>query len=281
MAGSLIPAPIVPAPQPLARRYGLFTAASGPLDLPDHGEGGGVRYTPEDCGEVAAYGVACYGSGIGQTDAPAKPLDGVADEVNTGVFVALATIECNAVGYTRDEQITRLRRRHEAGEQAAVERALWSGLDFEGNDLGIRTLDTEAVDITAGYDPGLITDVIGALERYAYTTQGYGSVAYIHAPIEVAAFAAEQGLVIPETPSQPTGRKLTPMGSVWSFGAYPGGSIVITGQTTVWRSADVQVYESFENSSNEMLLVAERAYSVAFDCFAGRAEFDPLEVTSP
>ena len=41
MAGSLIPAPIVPAPQPLRRRYGLFDAASGPLDLPAHGEGGG------------------------------------------------------------------------------------------------------------------------------------------------------------------------------------------------------------------------------------------------
>ena len=276
MAGSLIPAPIVPAPQPLARRYGLFTAASGPLDLPDHGEGGGVRYTPEDCGEVAAYGVACYGSGIGQTDAPAKPLDGVADEVNTGVFVALATIECNAVGYTRDEQITRLRRRHEAGEQAAVERALWSGLDFEGNDLGIRTLDTEAVDITAGYDPGLITDVIGALERYAYTTQGYGYQAYIHAPVEVASFAHESGQVLRDGP-----RLVTPMGSIWTFGAYPGGSIIITGQTTVWRASGVDVADAFNPASNARLLVAERAYAVSFDCFAGRATFDPLELTSP
>ena len=276
MAGSLIPAPIVPAPQPLARRYGLFTAASGPLDLPDHGEGGGVRYTPEDCGEVAAYGVACYGSGVGQTEAPAKPLDTVADEVNTGVFVALATIECNAVGYTRDEQITRVRRRHEAGEQAAVERALWSGLDFEGNSLGIRTLDTEAVDIPAGYDPGLITDVIGALERYAYTVNGYGYQAYIHAPVEVASFAHESGQVLKDGP-----RLVTPMGSIWSFGAYPGGSIIVTGQTTVWRAPGVDVADAFNPTSNARLLVAERAYAVSFDCFAGRATFDPLELTSP
>jgi hypothetical protein len=276
VAGSLIPAPIVPAPQPLARRYGLFTAASGPLDLPDHGEGGGVRYTPEDCGEVAAYGVACYGSGVGQTEAPAKPLDGVSDEVNTGVFVALATIECNAVGYTRDEQMTRLRRRHEAGEQAAVERALWSGLDFEGNDLGIRSLDAEAVDIPAGFDPGLITDVIGGLERYAYTINGYGYQAFIHAPVEVASFAHESGQVLKDGP-----RLVTPMGSIWSFGAYPGGSIIITGQTTVWRASGVDVADAFNPTTNVRLLAAERAYAVSFDCFAGRATFDPLELTSP
>jgi len=51
----------------------------------------------------------------------------------------------------------------------------------------------------------------------------------------------------------------------------------LTGQTTVWRSPDVQVYDSFANASNEVLLVAERAYAVSFDCFAGRAEFNPLE----
>lgn len=276
MAGSLAPAPSVPAPQPLARRYGLFTAASGPLDLPDHGEGGGVRFTPEDCGSVVAYGVACYGSGVGQTEAPAKPMTGVADEVHTGVFAALATIECNAVGYTRAEQTARLRRRHEAGEQAAVERALWSGLDFAGDPLGILTLDGEAVDITAGYDPGLITDVIGGLERYAYTTQGYGYQAYIHAPVEVASFAHESGQVLKDG-----NRLVTPMGSIWSFGAYPGGEIIITGQTTVWRAREVSVADAFDPASNTRILVAERAYAVAFDCFAGRAIFDPLEVTSP
>jgi hypothetical protein len=128
--------------------------------------------------------------------------------------------------------------------------------------------------IPAGYDPGLITDVVGALERYAYTVQGYGGVAYLHAPIEVAAFAAEAGLVLPDGV-----RKMTPMGSIWAFGAYPAGSIIVTGQTTVWRAPEIQVYNSFDQNTNEVLLVAERAYSVAFECFAGEAEFNPLEVS--
>lgn len=273
MTAPLIPAPSVAAPVPARRRYGLFDAASGPLDLPAHGEGAGVRYVPADCGEGYAYGVQCYGA---DNPAPVKPIDVDNAEVATGVFAALTTLECSAVGYTLEEYRAKVRRRLEGAEQAVVEGALWSGLDFEGNSLGILNLDDEATDVPTNYDPGLITDVLGALERYAYTEQGYGFQATIHAPVEVAAFAAEAGLILPDG-----NRKVTPLGSVWAFGAYPAGSVIVTGQTTVWRSPSIQVYDAFENASNLRLLVAERAYAVSFDCFAGRAEFDPLEVTSP
>ena len=270
---ALVPAPIVPAPEPLNQRYGLFTAASGPLDLPSHGEGGGVRYVPNACGQAYAYGVTCYD---GDTPAPVKPGDTDNDEVNTGVFAVLSTLNCSAPGYSLEEFTAKVLRRLESAEQSAVEKALWSGLDLEGNALDILTLTGQAVDVDAGYDPGLITDVVGALERYAYTEQEYGYRAFIHAPVEVAAFAAEAGLVVPDG-----NRKVTPMGSVWVFGAYGSGSVIITGQTTVWRAGATQVYNAFDQVSNERLLVAERAYAVGFDCFAGRAEFDPLEVTSP
>jgi hypothetical protein len=53
----------------------------------------------------------------------------------------------------------------------------------------------------------------------------------------------------------------------------------VTGQPPVWRSPEIQVYSAFENATNEVVLVAERPYSVAFECFAGRAEFNPLEVS--
>lgn len=271
---AIVPGMTVPAPESLRRRYGLFDAASGPLDLPAHGEGGGVRFVPTACGNAVAYGISCYEPGA----APVKPLSGDAEEVETGVFVALATLNCGAVGYTQAEYADKVRRRLEGAEQAVVEEALWTGEDYQGNALGILNLNDTAVSVDAGYDPGLITDVLGALERYAYTEQQYGGVAYIHAPIEVAAFAAEAGLIIPETPG-PNGRKLTPLGSVWAFGAYPAGEVIVTGQTTIWRAPETLVYSSFENATNEVLMVAERAYSVAFECFAGRAEYNPLEVS--
>lgn len=270
---ALIPGLVVPAPEPLRARYGLFTAASGPLDLPPHGEGGGVRYVPDSCGAAYAYGVQCYNV---DNPAPSKPHDGDNAEVETGVFVVLSTLNCGAPGYTVEEYRAKARRRLETAEQASVEGALWTGLDFEGNSLDILALDDQAVNVPSGYDPGLITDVVGALERYAYTDQGYGYAAYIHAPVEVAAFAFESGLVLKDG-----NRMVTPMGSIWSFGAYPAGSVIITGQTTVWRVPEIQVYNAFDQATNEVLAVAERAYAVAFDCLAGRAEFDPLEVTSP
>jgi hypothetical protein len=269
----MIPGMVVPAPEPLRRRYGLFDAAAGPLDLAPHGEGGGVRFVPLTCGEAYAYGVTCY---TGEVAAPEKPLDPGNDEVAPGVFAVLATLNCGLVGFTEAENRTTVQRRLEGTEQPAVERALWSGLDFEGNSLDILSLDAEAVAVSSGYDPALITDVVGALERYAYTESGYGGVAYIHAPVEVAAFAAEAGLIVPEGPN----RKVTPLGSVWSFGAYPAGEVIVTGQTALWRAPEIQVYNSFDQNTNELVLVAERAYSVAFECFAGRAEFDPLEGSS-
>jgi hypothetical protein len=267
---SIIPGMIVAPPEPLRRRYGILDAAAGPIDLPPHGEGGGIRFVPVTCGEAYVLGVNCYG---GEVSAPEKPMDEDNGEVSSGVFAVLATMECGAPGYTVEEYRGKVLRRLEATEQAAVERAFWSGVDFEGNSLGILSLDEEAEAVTSGYDSALITDVVGALERYAYTDNQYGGVAYIHAPIEVAAFAAEAGLILQDGPN----RKVTPLGSVWAFGAYPAGEIIVTGQTAVWRAPEIQVYDSFDRTSNGMVLVAERAYSVAFECFAGRAEFDPLE----
>lgn len=270
---TIIPGLIVPAPEPLRTRYGLFTAASGPLDLPPHGEGGGVRYVPGTCGTAYAVGVTCYDDE--ESSAPEKPHDTDNAEVQTGVFAVLSTLNCGAPGYTWEEYQAKVQRRLESTEQAAVEAALWSGLDLDGNDLGILTLDGQAQDVDPGYDPGLITDVVGALERYAYTEQQYGYTAYIHAPVEVAAFAAEAGMAIRDG-----SRIITPLGSVWVFGAYGSGSVIITGQTTVWRAPEIQVYDAFDRTTNEVLLVAERTYAVGFDCLAGRAEFDPLEVVS-
>lgn len=275
---AIIPAPIVAAPEPLRRRYGLFDAAAGPLDLPPHGEGGGVRYTNDTCGVARVIGVNCYDA---PGDVPVKPFDADNEETEAGVFVTMASLSCTLVGYTQDQLRTKLLRRLEANAQAAVERAFWSGLDFEGSPLGIRSLSGSAVDIGGNYDPGLITDVVGALERYAHFIQGYGYTAYIHAPIEVAALAAEAGLVHEERLTGGQGqRKVTPFGSIWAFGAYPAGQIIVTGQTTWWRGPE-RVAESFERTTNEALLLAEQAHSVSFDCFAGSAEFDPLEVVSP
>ena len=263
---TLIPGVIVPPPEPLRSRYGLFTAASGPLDLPPHGEGGGIRYVPNTCGAAYAYGVHCYDE---DNPAPDKPHDPDNPEVATGVFLALATLECSAVGYTLPEFQDKVRRALAVSEQATVERALWTGRDLEGNPLDILTLTAEAEAVTDPYDPASIASVVGALEQYA--TEGYSFQPYLHAPAQVAAYAAEAGLIVQDGPI-----KRTPGGSVWVFGAYPLGEIIVTGQTTLWRAQEVQVRDTFEPTTNLRLLVAERAWAASFDCLAGRADFTPV-----
>ena len=286
---AIIPGLVVPAPEPLEERYGLFTAALGPVELPTHGRAGGVSYESVACGTARAYPIGCYD---GQVEVPEGGKTGEPNNatVEASPFIAIATLECGALGFTGTEFEAKVRRRLENGEQGAVEAALWTGLGLDGDGLEISSLSDTAEDVSAA-DEVSITGVVAALEDYAYRDQGYGSVAYIHAPVSVAAWAAEAGLIVPDGTGRGA-RKRTPYGSVWVFGGgYPGtgedgaaapagGAFIhITGQTTVWRSNDMHVFpadQTMNRTTNQRLLVAEREYAVSFDCFNGRAEFDPL-----
>jgi hypothetical protein len=58
-----------------------------------------------------------------------------------------------------------------------------------------------------------------------------------------------------------------------------GAFLHITGQVQVWRSSSEFVYpadQTMNRTTNQRLLIAEREYAIGFDCFNGRAEFDPL-----
>ena len=281
----IVPGPLTSAPEPLRRRYGLFTAASGPVDLPlPHGRGGGVRFIPVTCGVAHPYPVQCY-DGLVEVPEGGKPVDPSDMEFETGVFSVVASEECGSAGFTATEFEARIRRRLDNGEQGAAELALWTGLDPDGNALGIPHLANTTDDLTV--DSQDIRSVVAGLEDWAYRVQGYGHVAYIHAPVSVAAWAANAGLVIQDGPL-----KITPYGSVWVFGGgYPGTGasgapapeggayLHVTGQVQVWRAPDPVVYPAnqvMNRTTNQRLLIAEREYAISFDCINGRALFDPL-----
>jgi hypothetical protein len=285
---ALIPGMLVTAPEPLRRRYGLFTAASGPVDLPSpQGQGGGVRYVPVTCGQAHPYPIGCY-DGLVEVPEGGKPVDPDNAEVTANPFMVVASIECATVGYTAAEDEARVRRRLEAGEQGGAELALWTGLDPNGNSLDITSLAESAEDISTVADELSLAHVVAALEDYAYREQSYGYTAFIHAPVAVAAWAAEANLIVDDGPLM-----RTPYGSVWVFGGgYPGtgaaggdappagGSYMhVTGQVTVWRASEEHVYpvdQTMDKATNQRLLLAEREYAIGFDCFNGRAIFDPL-----
>lgn len=285
---AIAPAPLVAGPEPVARRYGLLTAASGPLDLPERGRGSGVRYVPVTCGGAHPYPIACYDGAVAGPIGDAFDPD-LADPENelveTGVFGVVASLPCGSVGYTTAEFEEKIRRRLLNGEQGAAELALWTGLDPDGVSLDILSLDTDPATVTV-LDPLSIVSAVAALEDYAYRDQGYGNVAYIHAPVSVAAYAADHGLVVDER-----NIKRTPFGSVWVFGGgYPGTGAAgaappaggaylhITGQIQVWRSPDILVYpvdQTMNRTTNQRFLVAVREFAIGFDCLNGRALFNP------
>lgn len=283
---AIVPAPLVQTPEPGRIRYGLLRAASGPLDLASPGgRGGGARYVPVTCGVAHSYPIDCY-DGLIQEPAGGKPADPGNAEVEASSFMVLATIECGAAGYRAAEFEEQARRRLEAGEQGAAERALWTGLDPDGNSLDILNLqDTaEAIFPSENFD---LDAVVGGLEDYAYRDQGYGYTAFIHAPVRVAAYAGASNLIVRDGPLM-----RTPYGSIWVFGGgypgtgaggastFPNGSYIhITGQVNVWRSSDVHTFpadQTMNRATNQRLLVAEREYAIGFDCLNGRAEFNPI-----
>lgn len=279
----IIPGPLINGPEPVGRRYGLLSAASGPIDMDTHARGGGYRYVPVTCGEAHTYAVDCSGGLVIHGE---KDFDPDNTTVDTGSFVVYASIECGALGYNSLEFRDKVERRLFTGEQGAAEYALWTGKAADGSPLGIPNLVDNSTDVAVP-DDGDLASVVSALEDWVYRVQGYGNVAYIHAPASAAAWFGTNHLLWRDG-----NLAKTDFGSIIIFGGgYPGTGaegdapplggayLYVTGQVTVWRSADVFTYpveQTMDRTNNQHHLVSEREYAIGFDCVAGRAVFNPL-----
>ena len=267
---NMIPPQVINPPEPRGQRYGLLTAANGPLSLPTpHGLAGGVTYTPVGCGIAHLYAAVCPTSytvrGDSEEGNAEKTFDSAESAIERESFIAYASLLCGSAGTTPAALEERVRRRLADGEQTVAEAGM-------------------AAILAAGATPLLppittdLTDVIGELEQWLYGQApgdaGYGYAGYLHASPRIAAHAAEEGLLVRD------GQILrTHLGTVWVFGGgYPDdGTIYATGQVTVWRSDDVFVTpatSALDRGTNQYGLLAEREYAVSYDCIAGSATFD-------
>lgn len=256
---ALVPAPLVPAPEPRGLRYGLFAAANGPLDLPRFGAGGGVRYDPVSCGVAYVYPVEC------DDTPPAKTFDPGDDSVEAAPFLVYASLACGSAGYTPAELEAKVRRRLAAGEQSAAESAL----------ADVLAADASLAALTSTDDTSIVA-AVAELEQWLYEQYGYAGV--LHAPVRAAAHAMDHGLLVRDGPVWRTA-----MGTAWVFGGgYPDdGLAYITGQVTVWRSTDVTVppaAQVLDRATNQYALLAEREYAVGYDCVAASV---PLDLGAP
>lgn len=254
---TVVPTPEITAPEPRGLRYGLLSAAAGPLDLPvQGGRGGGVQYQPVSCGAARIYPLECpEGEPTEKVYDPHDPL------VTAAPFMAYATYRCGSAGHPPGTIEAHVRRRLHNGEQAAVEQALGA------------ELATQATGPIAGGSTFVAT--IGALEQWLYGSDGaaYGSIGYLHSPLRYAAYAAEAGLTVRDGPIL-----RTHLGTVWIFGDYPDtGRLYASGAVTVWRSPDVFIptrAQVLDRATNQLHMLAEREYAVAWDCVAGYSDLD-------
>lgn len=251
---ALMPPSVVPAPEPRGLRYGLFTASNGPLELAGHSLGAGFQYEPVSCGRAYRYPIEC------DDTPPEKTFDEPDDFVVADPFLVYGSVECRPVGRTPEALEAIARRRLANGEQTEAEAELAELL--AANDIAVGSADMTS-----------LTAVVAELEQWLYGTMRYGNVGVLHAPARVAAYAMNEGGLV--TARAAPGLLTTALGTVWSFGGgYPDGTIYITGQTTVWRAADVMVHRAFDHTGNMWTVLAEREYAVGYDCHVASAPFD-------
>lgn len=267
-------------------RYGLFAAANGPFDLPQHGSIGGIQYQQEHCGVGHLLAAA---SCTNPTIAVSTALDGC-DMTAIGLpFEVVAGLKASAFPYSAAEVERRIRVRLNDNAQYVAEQAFWGGNadvqpalqrpELNGGSGILDVTPTPGTPVTIEYGVGLLED---ALSQYNYP-------GIIHARPIVTPYLVERQLApIPVRAARGAtlGAQLTPMGNVWSFGrGYSGNKpnndatapaagtayMVATGVTTVWRDPNVYVNppeKSFDRSGNAWQAIGQQAMAITVDCVA-------------
>ena len=247
------------APSLTPPRFGLLSAGEL-VDWNDPHLHNGVEFVPNASGAAAVEG--------SYTDPYVTPtLDTEVPTVVSGPIPVVAGYNLPTTALTADEAAARARARLSAGEVAAVEKHLWEDADHPLAG-GAVPLATDAVSLVQAI--GMIEDYFGAR---------YGGTPVIHAPRQLGAYAAAEDVTVRE------GQKMTtPLGSVWSFGNYPGtldGSgvwLIATGQVQIRRS-DITVHgadhaTSLNRTSNRVRVSAHRTYIVTWDGIAAAVPID-------
>lgn len=245
-------------------RYGLFSVANGPLDLPVHARQGGLEYQSPVCELPTGYEIDCPPS-----ETPKTFDSGGTSLIEADPFVVRSDLLCAPVGLTNEQLRRWLIERLKAGEQGTVERAFSDGL------YGASPSLQGATDLAAS---STLLEAVGLLESWLYSR--YGLPGVIHVPL-----AAAQQFRVQVDPLLQGNVYRTALGTLISFGNYSGigpeaedpadGTtyLYITGQVTVWRAADTDVFTTplaaaLDRTTNQVYGQAEREYAVAYECFA-------------
>lgn len=268
----------VPAPNPIVQRYGLFRAATGPLDLPMHARIGGLQYEISTCDLPIGYEINC------QESHGTKTLTSGIDTIVGDPFIVYSAVQCDTVGLVNwgPDRVKRfLYDQLVAGEQATVERI------FSTETLGQSPgLPNGGAAVNLGSASGGIVRAVAMLEEWLYAR--YGMPGVIHVPMIAASYVSGAHLVYKDGPDE-YGICKTDVGTVVSFGNYAGTGptgqvaaaghtwLYITGQVAVWRTPDSELFvpdmgQVINRTTNVLTTVMEREYVVTYDCYSAAVE---------
>jgi hypothetical protein len=260
------------SPSANSNRYGLFTAANGPLDLPEHSRTGGLQYESALCVMPAGYAIACT---------PGTKTFGAGPTTITGnPFIVYASMTCGTVGHTGDELRSMMLARLKAGEQSIVEDVFSRGAVGQSPSL---SNNTPNLGVAAG-TPINAAHAVALLEKALYAV--YGPLGVLHIPIQAYAHLAFRNILVKDGPVW-----RTQMGTPVSIGNYAGQTVAgaapaaghitfyITGATNVFRTSDANVFinefgPTVNQTTNQFFLVAEREYVVTYDCIGFAIDVD-------
>jgi hypothetical protein len=267
----------VDAPNPVVPRYGLFRAATGPLDLPLNARNGGLQYQLNVCDLPDGYANQCQDAISGRT----KNIDNPITTITADPFIVYSSIQCSPVGLMnlgRDKVQQYLYQQLVAGEQTRVENILGT------NTFGISPNFSTAVNLGNAQGP---VRAIAMLEDWLYAR--YGLPGVIHAPMFASPYIMS-AYTIERDGYIASGVWRTAAGTAVSFGFYgnlgPTGQVpaandvwmYITGQVAIWRTPDSQLFipeqmgQLINRSTNVFTIVMEREYVVSYDCYVAAVQ---------
>lgn len=262
-------------PGSLTPSYGLFkvVTAMGAMsdNLPIHARQGGIRYETHVCGLPNCNETQCTGPVV-------KVLNDPFEVITGDPFLIVTPLSCGSVGLTEERTRAFLLEKATAGEQARVEQVFSAGACEANPSLANST--PLATALAASANPVL---AIGLLEEALYST--YGLAGVLHVPYFAGPWLAANHLI----EKDPAGIWRTPAGTYVSIGNYDGTSpagvapaagtawIYITGQVSIWRAAESEVFyspfaQSLDRATNQWKGYREREYVLTYECGAFATE---------
>lgn len=230
--GAIIGPVAVENPTPAAQRYGLFSAAVGPLPLPVHARGGGVWYRDRGTNMPDGMEVVCESQSL--------TFDAGCGALVTGVpFYVLATMSAGSVAMPQDEIRAVLMEQLFNNEQSVVENVFSDGLFGQANSLANNATAPTALTAATGFQQAL-----GRLDGWLASVTSRRGIIHVPATFN-SYFTADLGIY------REGGRYYTQMGNVVAFGNYtgktPAGAAPAAGHTTIYACESTTVWRTPDN----------------------------------